>query len=117
MYIAGVSVYWSESSLGTFRWSYQGACHKAWDFANDTLFDDSEPLVAYVVRAIESDPSNPFSLGAFCDLRHNALRATPKIVAWRRQLESGSSDLPLPELVLDNRPPTLTRQLVSKGSV
>lgn len=116
-YVAGVSVYWAESALGSFRWSYRGACHKAWDFASDTLFDSSEPLVNYIVRALESDQGNPYALGAVCDLRHNSLRATPKIIAWRRQLEARSTDLPLPELVLDNHPATLTRQLVSKGSV
>lgn len=117
MYVRGVAVYWSDAPLGTFRWSYQGGSHKAWDWGNDLLFDGSEPLTYHRVRALEQDPAKPYVLGAECDLRDGSTRSTPRVVSVRRALEARSSDLPLPEIELNNRPPTLTRQLVAKGSL
>lgn len=116
-YVQNVAFYWSEAAVGSFKWSYDGACHKAWDYGSDALFDRSEPLVNYQVQALEMDPAKPYVLGATCDLRDGTIRATPQVVAWRRTLEAESSELPLPQLTLDNRAPTLTQALVDAGSV
>lgn len=117
LYWQRMSMYWATEPLDAFKWSYQGAMHKAWDAASDALFERSEPLVNYRVQVEESDPAKPFALGARCDLRDPPIRATPKVVAWRRMLERGSVDLPEPELELDNRTAALTRQLVQRGSL